>query len=94
MEIFKFNGDPCKWSDFIQTLTIERIIKRNFTDDIRMGRLLSVLDGEFKRIVISISRNGLFYAIAMKKLKSNWKSNGSIIFKTKISFRSPLDYYK
>ena len=36
-----------------------------------MGRLLSVLDGEFKRIVIPISRNGLFYAIAMKKLKSN-----------------------
>ena len=35
-----------------------------------MKRLLSVLDGEAKWTVISIGRNGLFYATAMKTLKS------------------------
>ena len=37
-----------------------------------MERLLSVLDGETKEAVISIGRNGLFYAKEMKTLKSNF----------------------
>ena len=37
-----------------------------------MERLLSVLDGEAKRTVISSGRNGLFYATAMETLKSNF----------------------
>ena len=36
-----------------------------------MERLLSVLDREAKRTVISIGKNGLFYATAMKTLKNN-----------------------
>ena len=39
-----------------------------------MERLLSVLDGEAKRIVISSGRNGLFYATAMETLKSNFRN--------------------
>ena len=37
-----------------------------------MERLLSVLDGETKQAVISIGRNGLFYAKEIKTLKSNF----------------------
>ena len=34
-----------------------------------MERLLSVLDGDTKRVVSAIGRNGLFYATALKALK-------------------------
>ena len=71
MELFRFNGDPCKWPDFIQNFKNRVHDKRSFTDDIRMERFLSVLDGEAKHTVISIGRNGLFYATAMRTLKSN-----------------------
>ena len=61
--------------------------KRSFTDDIRMERLLSVLDGEAKRKVISIGRNGLFYATAMKTLKSNFGNPMVVSFlKLKVLF--------
>ena len=72
MELFRFDGDPCKWSDFIQNFKNRVHDKRSFTDDICMERLLNVSDGEAKRIVISIGRNGLFYTTAMKTLKSNF----------------------
>ena len=55
-------------------------------------RLLSVPDGEAKRTLISIGRNDLFYATAMKTLKSNFLGIQWQQFKTKISFRSPSDY--
>ena len=54
MELFRFDGDPCKWPDFIQNFKNREHDKRSFTDDIRMERLLSVLDGEAKQTVISI----------------------------------------
>ena len=61
--------------------------KRNFTDDIRMERLLSVLDGEAKRTVISIGRNDIFYATAMKTLKSNFGNPMVVSFlKLKVLF--------
>ena len=48
MELFRFDGDPCKWSDFIQNFKNRVHEKRSFTDDNRMERLLNVLDGETK----------------------------------------------
>ena len=48
MELFRFDGDPCKWPDFIQNFKNRVHGKCSFTDDIRMERLLSVLDGEAK----------------------------------------------
>ena len=48
MELFRFDGDPRKWPDFIQNFKDRVLDKRSFTDDIRMERLLSVLDGEAK----------------------------------------------
>ena len=54
MELFRFDGNPCKWPDFVQNFKNRVHDKRSFTDDIRMERLLSVLDGEAKQTVISI----------------------------------------
>ena len=66
MELFRFDGDPCKWSDFIQNFKNRVHEKRSFTDDNRMERLLNVLDGETKRTKILIGRNGLFCAAQRK----------------------------
>ena len=60
MGLFRFDGDPCKWPDYIQNFKNRVHDKRGFTDDIRIERLLSVLDGEANQTVISIGRNGLF----------------------------------
>ena len=91
MELFRFDGDPCKWSDFIQNFKNRVHDKRSFTDDIRMERLLNVLDGEAKRIVISIGRNGLFYTTAMKMLKSNFGNSMIVSFvKLKSVLELPL----
>ena len=62
--------------------------KRSFTDDIPMERLLSVLDGEAKRTVISIGRNGLFYVTATKTLKSNFGNPIVVLF---LKLKSVLD---
>ena len=40
MELFRFDGDPCKWPDFIENFKNRVHDKRSFTDDIRMEMLL------------------------------------------------------
>ena len=67
MKLFRFDGNPCNWPDFIQNFKNRVHDKRSFTDDIRMERLLSVLDGEPKRTVISIGKNGLFMQQQQKR---------------------------
>ena len=44
-------------------------MKRTFSYSLGMERLLSVLDGDAKRVVSAIGRNGLFYATALKTVK-------------------------
>ena len=88
MELFRFDGDPCKWPDFIQNFKNRVHDKRSFTDDIRIERLLSELDRKAKRTVISIGRNGLFYATAMKTLKSNF---GNLMVVLVLKLKSVLD---
>ena len=48
--------------------------KYSFTDDNRIERPLSILDGEAKLTVILICRKSPFYATALKRLKSNFRS--------------------
>ena len=60
MQLFRFDGDSCKWPDFIQNFKNQVHDICSFTDDIQMERLLSILDGEAKQTVISIGRNSLF----------------------------------
>ena len=50
----------------------EHTLKVTFTDKIRMTRLINLLDGDAKKAVQSIGSNGLFYASALKSLKSNF----------------------
>ena len=88
MELFRFDGDPCKWLEFIQNFKNRVHDKRSFTDDIRMEKLLIVLDGDAKRTVISIGRNGLFYATATKTLKSNLGNPIEVSF---LKLKSVLD---
>ena len=69
MELLRFNGNPSHWPEFIQRFKERVHMKRTFSDSLRMERLLSVLDGDAKRVVSAIGRNGLFYAAALKALK-------------------------
>ena len=87
-ELFRLDEDPCKWLGFIQNFKNRVYDKRSFTDDIPIERFLSVLDRETKRTVISIGRNGLFYATAMKTLKSNF---GNPMVQLFLKLKSVLD---
>ena len=62
MELLWFNGNPSHWPELIQCFKERVHMKRTFSDSLRMERLLSVLDGDAKRVVSAICRNGLFYA--------------------------------
>ena len=88
IELFRFDENPCIWPDFIQNFQNRVHDKRSFVNEIRMERLLSVLDGETKRTVISIGRNGHFYATAMKTIKSNFGNPMVISF---LKLKSVLD---
>ena len=88
LELFRFEWDPCKWPNFIPNFKNRVHDKHSFTDDIRMERLLRVLDGEAKRTVISIGRNGLCYATAMKTLKTNFGNPMVVSF---LKLKSVLD---
>ena len=46
--------------------------KITFNDNMRMTRLLSVLDGDAKKAAFSIGGNGIFYATALKTLKRDF----------------------
>ena len=46
--------------------------KITFDNNVRMTRLLSVLDGDAKKAVFSIGSNGIFYATALKALKRDF----------------------
>ena len=45
-----------------------------------MERLLSVLDGDAKRVVSATDRNGLFYATALKALKREFGNPYAVSF--------------
>ena len=68
MERVTFDEDPYKWQDLQMRFTDDN----SFTDEIRMERLLSVLDWGAKLTVISIGRNSLFYAAAKKAINGNF----------------------
>ena len=72
IELVRFDGNPCKWPDFIQNFKSRVHDKRSFNDSIRMERLISVLNGEAKWVVTSVGQSGIFYASAHKTLKRNF----------------------
>ena len=70
--LIRFDGTPVKWPEFIDSFHQNTHTKVTLTDNIRMVRLISLLDGDAKKAVQSIGSNGLFYASALKSLKSNF----------------------
>ena len=71
IELIRFDGSPARWPEFIDSFPQNIHSKVTFTDNIRM-RLISLLDGDAKKAVQSIGSNKLFYASALKSLKSNF----------------------
>ena len=80
MELLRFNRNPSHWPEFIQCFKERVRMKKTFSDSLRMERLLSVLDGDAKRVVSAIGRNGLFYATALKALKREFGNPCTVSF--------------
>ena len=70
--LVRFDGDPTKWPEFIQSFKTRVHMKHSFTDFIRMERLISVLDGEPKKFINALGTNGMFYASALKSFKEHF----------------------
>ena len=71
IELTRFDGDHCKWPDFIQNFKNRVHEKQSFTDDVRLEKLISVLGGDAKSAVAAVGHSGLFYASALKLLKQD-----------------------
>ena len=89
IELIRFDGSPAKWPECIHSFHQNIHSKVTFTDNIRM-RLISLLDGDAKKAVQSIGSNRLFYASALKSLKSNF-GNPLLVatFRVKTFFDKP-----
>ena len=71
VELTCFDGDGyCKWPDFIENFKNRVHKKQSFTDDIRIERLIRVLDGKAKGA--AIGRSVLFYPSALKLKKQDF----------------------
>ena len=63
VELMRFNGNP---------VYLNVHSKMTFSDNIRMTRLISLLDGVAKRAIHSSGSSGLFYASSLKTLKRDF----------------------
>ena len=69
IDLLRFSGNPTEWPGFIEKFFSRVRQKSSFDNNLRMLRLISVLDGEAKRVIAAIGSNGIFYATALKTLK-------------------------
>ena len=69
MELMCFKGNPILWSEFIGNFYQNIHVKMTFSDNIRMTRLISLLNGDAKRAIQSIGLSSLFYASGLKTIK-------------------------
>ena len=88
VELLRFNINPSHWPAFIQCFKERVHMKRSFLCSLRMERLLSGLDGDAKRVVSAIGRNGLFYARALKSLKKEFDNPYAVSF---LNLKAVLD---
>ena len=86
MKLFRFEGNLCKWPDFIQNFKACVHDKGSFTDNICMEQLLSMLSGEVKRTVFSVERNGISMSWLLILRKINLELQISNIFEIKNRF--------
>ena len=71
IELVRFDGNPCKWPD-LHNFKSRVHDKRSFNDSLRKECLISLLDGEAKRVVTSVGQSGIFYSSALKTVKRNF----------------------
>ena len=88
IELIRFDGSPSKWPEFIDNFHQNIHSKVTFTGNIRMMRLISLLDGDTKKAVQSIGSNRLFYVSALKSLKINF---GNPLFITIFRMKTLFD---
>ena len=72
MELMCFDGNPVFWPEFIDNFCQNVHSKMTFSDNITMTRLISLLDGDARKAIQLIGSSGLFYASALKTLKSDF----------------------
>ena len=72
IDLHGFDSDMSKWSQFIEDSYRRVHRKITFDDQMRMTRLLNVLDGNAKKAIFSIGSNGIFYATALETLKRDF----------------------
>ena len=78
-----FKGNPPEWPELISIFKNRVHNKISFDDNMRTERLITVLEGEAKRSVESISSNEVFYATALKSLKRDF-GNAALVSHLKI----------
>ena len=88
IQLRRFDGDPSAWPEFIQNFRNRVHFKVTFDDNMRMDRLISVLDGDAKRSVESVGTDSLFYPTALKTLKRDF---GNPMVVSHLKLKSVLD---
>ena len=66
IDLHHFDGNASTWPQFIEDFYRRVHRKITFNDNMKMTRILSVLDGDVKKAVCSIGSNGMFYVTALK----------------------------
>ena len=74
IELKRFDGNPELWPEFIENFYSRVHRMASFDNNLKMDRLLSVLDGDAKRSIQSIGSSGIFYATALKALKRYYRN--------------------
>ena len=88
INLIPFDGNPLNWPEFIQNFKERAPLKKTFSDNMRMERLLSVLKGGAKNYIVRIGTNGLFDASALKSLKRDF---GDPLVVTHLKLKSVFD---
>ena len=87
IELKRFDGNLELWPEFI-----ERVHRMASSDNnLKMDRLLSVLDGDTKCSIQLIRSNGIFYATALKPLKCDY---GNPIIVSHVRVKSLLNSHR
>ena len=66
IDLLRFSGSPAEWPELIENFFSPVHQKSSFDNNLRMLKLISVLDVEAKRVISAIGSNGIFYTTALK----------------------------
>ena len=89
IELKHFDGNPELWPEFIENFYSRVHRMASFDNNLKMDRLLSVLNGDTKRSIQSIGSSRIFYATALKALKRDY---GNPIIVSHVRIKSLLEF--